>query len=92
VLPLTFAAVLAVIFKPLVRILERYKVWPALAAGIVVLGLLALVTGVIRRSRGILQRAAERARPAVQQMLDWHTRGRTCLLPDGVLKNPRALR
>jgi putative heme transporter len=58
VLPLTFAAVLAVIFKPLVRILERHKVWPALAAGIVVLGLLALVTGVIIATvRGVTQQA-----------------------------------
>jgi predicted PurR-regulated permease PerM len=99
VLPMTFAAVLAIVFKPLVRILERHKLWPALAAGIVVLGLLGVVTGVIiatvrgvtqqadhgivglilavpvtviagnaiarLRSRGILQRAAELARPAV---------------------------
>jgi hypothetical protein len=58
VLPLTFAAVLAVIFKPLVRILERHKVWPALAAGIVVLGLLALVTGVVIATvRGVTQQA-----------------------------------
>jgi predicted PurR-regulated permease PerM len=58
VLPLTFAAVLAIIFKPLVRILERHKVWPALAAGVVVLGLLALVTGVIIATvRGVTQQA-----------------------------------
>jgi putative heme transporter len=42
-LPLTFAAVLAVIFKPLVGILERDRVRPALAAGLVVLGLLVLL-------------------------------------------------
>jgi predicted PurR-regulated permease PerM len=58
VLPLTFAAVLAIIFKPVVRILERHKVWPALAAGIVVLGLLAVVAGVIIATvRGVTQQA-----------------------------------
>ena len=58
VLPMMFAAVLAIIFKPLVRVLERHKVWPALAAGIVVLGLLAVVTGVIIATvRGVTQQA-----------------------------------
>ncbi len=58
VLPLTFAAVLAIIFKPLVRVLERHKVWPALAAGIVVLGLLVVVAGVIIATvRGVTQQA-----------------------------------
>ena len=47
VLPLTFAAVLAVIFKPLVGVLERHKFKPTLAAGVVVLGLLALMAGVV---------------------------------------------
>ena len=40
VLPLTFAAVLAVVFKPLVGILQRHGFKPTLAAGLVVLGLL----------------------------------------------------
>ncbi len=58
VLPMMFAAVLAIIFKPLVRVLERHKVWPALAAGIIVLGLLAVVTGVIIATvRGVTQQA-----------------------------------
>ena len=58
VLPLTFAAVLAIIFKPLVRMLERHKVWPTLAAGIVVLGLLVVVAGVIVATvRGVTQQA-----------------------------------
>jgi predicted PurR-regulated permease PerM len=58
VLPLTFAAVLAIIFKPLVRVLERHKVWPALAAGIVVLGLLVVMAGVIIATvRGVTQQA-----------------------------------
>ena len=43
VLPLTFAAVLAIIFKPLVGVLKRHKVKPTLAAGVVVLGLLAVM-------------------------------------------------
>ena len=46
VLPLTFAAVLAVIFKPVVGTLSpRFK--PTLAAGVVVLGLLVLMAGVL---------------------------------------------
>ena len=61
VLPLTFAAVLAIIFKPLVRVLERHKVWPAVAAGIVVLGLLVVVAGVIIATvRGVRSRAVIR--------------------------------
>lgn len=47
VLPLTFAAVLAVIFKPLAARLTRHRVKPTAAAGLVVLGLLALVTVVL---------------------------------------------
>jgi predicted PurR-regulated permease PerM len=47
VLPMTFAAVLAVIFKPMVGSLGRRGVKPTLAAGIVVLGLLLLMTGVV---------------------------------------------
>ena len=41
VLPLLFAAVLAVVFKPLVGKLERRGLKPTLAAGLVVLGLIA---------------------------------------------------
>ena len=47
VLPMTFAAVLAIIFKPLVGVLQRHKLKPTLAAGLVVLGLLALMAGVV---------------------------------------------
>ncbi len=47
VLPMTFAAVLAIIFKPMLGSLGRRGVNPTLAAGIVVLGLLLLMTGVI---------------------------------------------
>ena len=60
VLPLTLAAVLAVVFKPAVGALRRHKVRPSLAAGLVVLGLLALVTGVVVASvRGIVEQADE---------------------------------
>ncbi len=45
-LPLLFAAVLAVVFKPLVGKLEG-KLKPSLAAGLIVLGLLALMTVVL---------------------------------------------
>jgi predicted PurR-regulated permease PerM len=47
VLPLMFAAVLAVSFKPAVDILVHHKFKPALAAGLVVVGLIALMTGVV---------------------------------------------
>ena len=47
VLPLMFAAVLAVIFKPAVEILVHHKFKPAIAAGLVVVGLIALMTGVV---------------------------------------------
>jgi predicted PurR-regulated permease PerM len=55
VLPLTFAAVLAVIFKPLVGTLQRHRFKPTLAAGLVVLGLLALMTVVVVATvRGVI--------------------------------------
>jgi putative heme transporter len=55
VLPLVFAAVLAVVFKPLVRNLERRGLKPTLAAGLVVLGLLALMTVVaVATAHGIV--------------------------------------
>ena len=57
-LPLTFAAVLAVIFKPLVGGLERHRWQPGLAAGLVVLGLLAVATGVVVATvRGVTAQA-----------------------------------
>ena len=60
VLPLLFAAVLAVIFKPLVGKLERRGLKPTLAAGLIVLGLLALMTIVlVATARGIIQQRDE---------------------------------
>ena len=60
VLPLLFAAVLAVVFKPLVRKLERRGLKPTLAAGVVVLGLLALMTVVVvATARGIIAQRDE---------------------------------
>jgi predicted PurR-regulated permease PerM len=60
VLPLTFAAVLAVVFKPLAGILERHRFKPTLAAGVVVLGLLALMGGVmVATVRGVTDQADE---------------------------------
>jgi len=47
VLPLTFAAVLAVIFQPVVERLERRKLKAGYGAGLIVVGLLALMTGVL---------------------------------------------
>ena len=45
VLPLTFAAVLAICFKPLVGTLQRHGWKPTAAAGVIVLGLLVLDGG-----------------------------------------------
>jgi predicted PurR-regulated permease PerM len=60
VLPLTFAAVLAVIFKPAVRWLECHKVKSTYAAGLVVLGLLALLsTVVVATVQGVVEQASE---------------------------------
>jgi predicted PurR-regulated permease PerM len=55
-LPLVFAAVLAVVFKPLVGQLERRGLKPTFAAGMAVLGLAALMTVVmVATVRGVLQ-------------------------------------
>jgi predicted PurR-regulated permease PerM len=59
-LPMTFAAVLAIIFKPLVGTLERHKIKPTLAAGLIVLGLIALMIGVVVGTvRGVADQADE---------------------------------
>ena len=59
-LPLTFAAVLAVIFRPLVGMLERHRVRPSLAAGLVVLGLIVVMAGVVVVTvRGVIDQADE---------------------------------
>jgi predicted PurR-regulated permease PerM len=58
VLPMTFAAVLAVIFKPLARTLQRHRWKPSLAAGVVVLCLLAVLGGVVIATvRGVTEQA-----------------------------------
>jgi predicted PurR-regulated permease PerM len=60
ILPLLFAAVLAVLFKPVVGRLERHRFKPSLAAGLIVLGLLALMTVVVVATvRGVLDQADE---------------------------------
>ena len=70
VLPLTFAAVLAVVFKPLVGILQRHRVQPTLAAGLVVLGLLALMALVVVATvRGVVEQA-DQLGAAVDAALD----------------------
>ena len=59
-LPMVFAAVLAVMFKPFVGVLQRHKLKPSLAAGLVVLGLLALMVGVVvATARGVVDQADE---------------------------------
>ena len=47
VLPTTFAAVLAVMFKPFVGTLQRHGLKPSPAAGLIVLGLIVLMIGVV---------------------------------------------
>jgi putative heme transporter len=60
ILPLLFAAVLAVIFKPLVGRLMRHRFKPSLAAGLIVLGLLVLMTFVVVATvRGIVDQTDE---------------------------------
>ena len=59
-LPLLFAAVLAVIFKPLVGRLEARALKPTLASGLIVLGLLALMTVVlVATARGVIAQRDE---------------------------------
>jgi predicted PurR-regulated permease PerM len=56
VLPMTFAAVLAVIFKPLVGVLKRHKLKPSAGAGLIVLGLATLTIGVmVATVQGVLE-------------------------------------
>jgi len=56
VLPLIFAAVLAVVFKPAADALERRGLNSSLGAGLIVLGLLALAAGVgVAIVRGVTQ-------------------------------------
>ena len=58
VLPMTFAAVLAVVFKPFVGTLQRRGLKPSLAASLIVVGLLALVFGVVvATARGVIDQA-----------------------------------
>lgn len=60
ILPLLFAAVLAVIFKPLVGKLIRHGFKPSLAAGLTVLGLLLLMTVVmVATVKGVLDQTDE---------------------------------
>ncbi len=57
-LPMLFAAVLAIMFRPLVGLLQRHKIKPTLAAGLVVLGLLLLMLVVIvATARGVIDQA-----------------------------------
>jgi predicted PurR-regulated permease PerM len=60
ILPLLFAAVLAVVFKPVVGRLERHGFKPSLAAGVIVLGLLILMTVVLVATvRGVADQTDE---------------------------------
>jgi predicted PurR-regulated permease PerM len=58
VLPMMFAAVLAIVFKPLVGVLQRHNIKSSLAAGLIVLGLLAVMTSVVVATvRGVTDQA-----------------------------------
>ena len=60
VLPMTFAAVLAVVFRPFLGTLQRRGLKPSLAAGLLVLGLLVLMVGVVvATARGVIDQADE---------------------------------
>jgi putative heme transporter len=60
ILPLLFAVVLAVVFKPVAGRLERHRFRPSLAAGLIVLGLLVLMTFVVVATvRGIVDQTDE---------------------------------
>lgn len=60
ILPLLFAVVLAVVFKPVAGTLERHRFRPSLAAGLIVLGLLVLMTFVVVATvRGIVDQTDE---------------------------------
>jgi predicted PurR-regulated permease PerM len=64
-LPMLFAAVLAVMFKPLVIWLQQHKLKPSLAAGLVVLGLLALMVGVVAATaHGVIDQADQISKSA----------------------------
>jgi predicted PurR-regulated permease PerM len=74
VLPLIFAAVLAVVFRPLVGKLIRHGWKPSLAAGVIVLGLLVVMAGVLVATvTGILDQTDEigaSVDAAVQEAVD----------------------
>ncbi|MGH3083396.1 MAG: AI-2E family transporter [Gaiellaceae bacterium] len=75
VLPLLFAAVLAVVFKPLVRKLERHGLKPTFAAGLVVLGLIALMTVVlVATARGIIAQRDEIGSSSASSASSWPCR------------------
>ena len=59
-IPLLFAAVLAVIFKPVVGSLINHRFKPSLAAGLIVLGLIALMTvALVATFRGVVDQTDE---------------------------------
>ncbi len=92
VLPLLFAAVLAVVFKPLVGKLERRKLKPTLAAGLVVLGLLALMTVVVvATARGVIEQRDEIS-ASVDAALDNAARSSASIRPRGTTPGRRPRR
>jgi len=82
VLPMTFAAVLAVIFKPLVGVLKRHKLKPSAGAGLIVLGLATLTIGVmVATVRACSSRRIRSARRSTRQSPTRSTRPRSTRPP-----------
>lgn len=78
VLPLTFAAVLAVCFKPLAGRLQRHGVTSSVAAGMIVLGLIALTTVIaVAAVRGSSSRRPRSGRRSTPRSTSWSRRSRS---------------
>jgi predicted PurR-regulated permease PerM len=60
VIPITFAVVLAIMFRPLAGRLVRHRIKPGLAAGIIVAGFLLLMIGVVAVTiRGVVDQGSQ---------------------------------
>jgi predicted PurR-regulated permease PerM len=60
VIPMTFAAVLAIMFKPLAGTLTRHRFSPGLASGIIVVGFFILMIGVgVLTVRGVVEQGGQ---------------------------------
>jgi predicted PurR-regulated permease PerM len=91
VLPLTFAAVLAVVFKPLAGMLQRRGLKPSLAAGLVVLGLAALMAFVLVATvRGVTDQAGQLSDVANSAVSELDTQAGTTGVDPAAIDSARA--